>query len=85
VTAIAKGEPHHWTSMGVDAQRGTRVVIGVPALFLFHIVINAGMVRGLLPIAGIPLPLVSAGGSSLISFFLAMGICMNIKMRRYVT
>jgi rod shape determining protein RodA len=63
---------------------GTMVIIGVLALFLFHIMINAGMVMGLLPIAGIPLPLVSAGGSSLISFFLAMGICMNIKMRRYV-
>lgn len=63
---------------------GTMVIVGVLALFLFHIVINAGMVMGLLPIAGIPLPLVSAGGSSLISYFLAMGLCMNIKMRRYV-
>jgi rod shape determining protein RodA len=42
------------------------------------------MALGLLPIAGIPLPFVSAGGSSLISSFAAMGICMNIRMRRYV-
>lgn len=63
---------------------GTMMVIGVLALFLFHIVINVGMVVGLLPIAGIPLPFVSAGGSSLISCFAAMSLCMNIKMRRYV-
>ncbi len=63
---------------------GSMIVMGVLSLFLFHVVINVGMVMGLLPIAGIPLPLVSAGGSSLISFFLAMGLCMNIKMRRYV-
>jgi len=63
---------------------GTMVIIGVLGLFLFHIIINVGMVLGLLPIAGIPLPLVSAGGSSLISSFAAMSLCMNIKMRRYV-
>lgn len=63
---------------------GAMIIMGVLSLLLFHVVINAGMVMGLLPIAGIPLPLVSAGGSSLISFFIAMGLCMNIKMRRYV-
>jgi rod shape determining protein RodA len=63
---------------------GALFVIGVLSLFVFHIVINIGMVVGLLPIIGIPLPLVSAGGSSLIASFAAMSICMNIKMRRYV-
>ncbi len=63
---------------------GAMIIIGVLGLFLFHIFINVGMVLGLLPIAGIPLPLVSAGGSSLIASFVAMGLCMNIKMRRYV-
>jgi rod shape determining protein RodA len=38
----------------------------------------------LLPIAGIPLPFVSAGGSSLISFFAALSLCMSVRMRRYV-
>jgi rod shape determining protein RodA len=60
------------------------IVIGVLALFLFHMVINIGMVVGLIPIAGIPLPFVSAGGSSLISFYAAMSLCMGIRMRRYV-
>jgi rod shape determining protein RodA len=63
---------------------GTMVCAGVLALFWFHVTINMGMALGLLPIAGIPLPFVSAGGSSLISSFAAMGICMNIRMRRYV-
>jgi rod shape determining protein RodA len=63
---------------------GGMVIVGVLGLFLFHFIINVGMVLGLLPIAGIPLPLVSAGGSSMISSFVAMSLCMNIKMRRYV-
>lgn len=63
---------------------GAFIVIGVLALMLFHVIINVGMVVGLLPIAGIPLPFVSAGGSSLISFFAAISICMGIRMRRYV-
>lgn len=63
---------------------GMMIVSGVLALMLFHVVINVGMVEGLLPIAGIPLPFVSAGGSSLVSFFIAMSLCMGIKMRRYV-
>jgi len=63
---------------------GSMIVVGVLALMLFHVVINIGMVEGLLPIAGIPLPFVSAGGSSLISNFAAMSLCMGIRMRRYV-
>ncbi len=63
---------------------GTMVIVGVFSLFLFHVLINVGMNMGLIPIAGIPLPLVSAGGSSLLSYFAAMGLCMNINMRRFV-
>jgi rod shape determining protein RodA len=63
---------------------GSMFVAGVLALYLFHIVLNVGMVVGFLPVIGIPLPLVSAGGSSLIAYFASMSICMNIKMRRYV-
>jgi len=63
---------------------GSMIVVGVLALLLFHVLYNVGMVEGLLPIVGIPLPFVSAGGSSLISFFIAMSLCMGIRMRRYV-
>jgi len=63
---------------------GAMIPMGVFSLFLFHVVINAGMNMGLLPIAGIPLPFVSAGGSSLLSFFAGMGLAMNVSMRRFV-
>lgn len=63
---------------------GGMIVMGVLGLILFHVMINVGMVVGLMPIAGIPLPFVSAGGSSLISCFAAISICANIRMRRYV-
>jgi rod shape determining protein RodA len=63
---------------------GSMIITGIFSLFLFHIVINAGMVMGLLPIAGIPLPFVSAGGSSLLAFFAAMSLGMNVNMRRFV-
>jgi|WetSurMetagenome_2_1015567.scaffolds.fasta_scaffold101480_2 rod shape determining protein RodA len=63
---------------------GAMIVSGVLAVFLFHMTVNVGMNEGLIPIAGIPLPFVSAGGSSLISFYAAMSLCMGIRMRRYV-
>lgn len=63
---------------------GAMIVSGVLALLLFHVFINIGMVVGFLPIIGVPLPFISAGGSSLISCFIGMGICMGIRVRRYV-
>lgn len=63
---------------------GVMIVAGVLSLMLFHVFINIGIVEGLLPVMGIPLPFVSAGGSSLLSFFIAMSLCMNVRMRRYV-
>jgi rod shape determining protein RodA len=63
---------------------GMMTIAGVLGLLLFHVAVNIGMVLGQIPVAGIPLPFVSAGGSSLISFFAAMAICLNINMRRYV-
>ncbi|HEY6274682.1 MAG TPA: rod shape-determining protein RodA [Terriglobales bacterium] len=63
---------------------GGFVVMGVVATLLFHILVNAGMVVGYMPVTGIPLPLMSYGGSSLLFMFLALGIVMNIRMRRFV-
>jgi len=54
------------------------------AVLLFQIVVNIGMVVGLMPVTGIPLPLMSYGGSSILFTFLALGIVMNIRMRRFV-
>ena len=63
---------------------GGFVVMGVVAVLLFHILVNAGMVVGYMPVTGIPLPLMSYGGSSVLFMFLALGIVMNIRMRRFV-
>ena len=63
---------------------GTMVVMGVAALFAFHILVNVGMVVGFMPVTGIPLPLMSYGGSSVLFMFLALGIVLNIRMRRFV-
>ena len=63
---------------------GTFVVMGVVAVLTFHILINIGMVVGFMPVTGIPLPLMSYGGSSVLFTFLALGIVMNIRMRRFV-
>jgi rod shape determining protein RodA len=63
---------------------GGVVVMGVVAVLLFHILVNAGMVVGFMPVTGIPLPLMSYGGSSVLFMFLALGIVMNIRMRRFV-
>ena len=63
---------------------GGFVIMGVVAVLLFHILVNAGMVVGFMPVTGIPLPLMSYGGSSMLFTFLALGIVMNIRMRRFV-
>jgi rod shape determining protein RodA len=63
---------------------GTFVVMGVVAVITFHILVNIGMVVGFMPVTGIPLPLMSYGGSSVLFTFLALGIVMNIRMRRFV-
>jgi rod shape determining protein RodA len=63
---------------------GSMIVMGVMAVLLFQIAVNIGMCVGLMPVTGIPLPLMSYGGSSILFFFLALGIVMNIRMRRFV-
>ena len=63
---------------------GTFIVMGVVAVLTFHVLINVGMVVGFMPVTGIPLPLMSYGGSSVLFTFLALGIVMNIRMRRFV-
>ncbi len=63
---------------------GTFIVMGIVAVLVFQIAVNIGMVVGLMPVTGIPLPLMSYGGSSILFTFLALGIVMNIRMRRFV-
>jgi rod shape determining protein RodA len=63
---------------------GSIVAVGIVTIVFWQVVINVGMVTGLLPVVGIPLLLFSYGGSSLISTMAAMGILMNISMRRFM-
>lgn len=63
---------------------GTLLVMGVAAIILFQLAINVGMVLGMMPVTGIPLPLLSYGGSSVIFTFVALGIVMNVRMSRFV-
>ncbi len=60
---------------------GTLVVIGVTAMWLFHIFENIGMSIGLMPITGIPLPFISYGGSSMITNLLAVALILNVNIR----
>jgi rod shape determining protein RodA len=63
---------------------GAFLIMGVVSVITFQIAVNVGMVVGLMPVTGIPLPLMSYGGSSILFTFLALGIVMNVRMRRFV-
>ncbi len=63
---------------------GTFLIMGVVAVLIFQIAVNVGMVIGLMPVTGIPLPLMSYGGSSVLFTFLALGMVMNVRMNRFV-
>ena len=60
------------------------VVFGIGCLFFFNSVINIGMVIGLFPVVGIPLPLFSYGGTSVLSSMFALGIVLGISTRRHL-
>lgn len=63
-------------------EMGTIIAAGIAGIFLFHMTENIGMTIGLLPITGVPLPLVSYGGSSLLSNLIMIAILLNISGRR---
>ena len=64
---------------------GMYICMGVAALLLFHILVNAGMSVGSMIVTGIPLPLMSSGGSNLLSVFLMLGLVNNVRLRRFVS
>lgn len=63
---------------------GMYICMGVASLLLFHLLVNVGMVVGRMPVTGIPLPLMSSGGSSTLSFFMMLGLVNNVRLRRFV-
>ncbi len=62
---------------------GSLIAGGVATMFSFNIIYNIGMTLGLFPIVGVPLPFISYGGSSLLTNFVAIGLVLNISMRRF--
>jgi rod shape determining protein RodA len=69
--------------MALD-RAGMYVCMGVAALLLFHLLVNVGMVVGHMPVTGIPLPLMSSGGSNMFSVFMMLGLVNNVRLRRFV-
>ncbi len=63
---------------------GMYICMGICSLLLFHLLVNVGMVVGRMPVTGIPLPLMSSGGSSILSTFLMLGLVNNVRLRRFV-
>ncbi|MGH2819588.1 MAG: rod shape-determining protein RodA [Actinomycetota bacterium] len=63
---------------------GTLLAVGIAALWAFQLFVNVGMTMGIMPITGIPLPFISYGGSSLLTNYIAVGLLMNIHMRRFL-
>jgi rod shape determining protein RodA len=63
---------------------GAILSFGVVAMLFWHTFINIGMVLGLMPVVGIPLPLLSYGGSFLVSTLIGIGLLLNVSMRRYL-
>ena len=72
-----------YAAMTARDRFGVFLAFGVGVLIFWQAVINLLMILGFLPVVGIPLPLVSYGGSSLLTTLLALGILMNVRMRRY--
>jgi rod shape determining protein RodA len=64
---------------------GMYICMGVAALLLFHLFVNAGMVSGNMPVTGIPLPLMSSGGSHMFSVFMMLGLVNNVRLRRFAS
>ncbi len=63
---------------------GMLLAMGILASLSCYIILNIGMTVGLFPIVGVPLPLFSYGGSSLVTTFICVGLLLNIKMRRFI-
>ncbi len=78
------------TLLGLNVARkaknkfGTLLAFGITAMIFWQAAINIGMVLGLLPVVGITLPLISYGGSSMLTTLISIGILLNISMRKYM-
>lgn len=62
---------------------GVTLCVGVAAMLFWQVAVNIGMVTGVLPVVGVTLPLISYGGSSLLTNMLALGLVLNVSVRRF--
>jgi rod shape determining protein RodA len=73
-----------WIARHARDRFGQLLAVGFTAIVFWQVAINVGMASGMLPVVGIPLPLVSYGGSSLIAMMAAMGVLISVNTRRYL-
>jgi rod shape determining protein RodA len=62
---------------------GATLCVGVAAMIFWHVIVNIGMVTGLAPVVGVTLPLVSSGGSSVLTMLIGLGLVASVSVRRY--
>jgi rod shape determining protein RodA len=72
------------TAKNAKDRMGTLMAGGIVSMLSLYVFINVGMAAGILPVVGVPLPLVSYGGTSIITTFLAIGLLLNIRSRRFM-
>ena len=76
--------------VGIDAAKGAKdrlgalMAGGIVSMISLYVFINIGMAVGIMPVVGVPLPLASYGGTSIITTFLALGLLLNIQSRRFM-
>jgi rod shape determining protein RodA len=63
---------------------GMYICMGICTLLLFHLLVNVGMLVGRMPVTGLPLPLMSYGGSSVLTVFMMLGLVNNVRLQRFV-
>ncbi|MFC2074889.1 rod shape-determining protein RodA [Bdellovibrionota bacterium] len=63
---------------------GAILGLGCVSILFWHMLINIGMITGIMPVVGVPLPFMSYGGSSLVTSMIAVGLLLNISMRRFI-
>jgi rod shape determining protein RodA len=61
---------------------GMFVCSGIVSMFIFHILVNVGMTSGIMPVTGIPLPLISYGGSAMLTNMISIGLLLSVNIRR---
>ncbi len=75
-----------WRLLAISATArdrfGALVALGIAAIFVFHVFVNIGMTIGIMPVTGLPLPFMSAGGSSFLNFAICVGVANSIWLRR---